>query len=481
MLIKQKLILGSLMVALFNILVVSIVLIYTTKNLDTALQQTNRYNVINANVREAMIEEKNYFLFRKKTIDSNNPYLEKFKLALSTAEESAKNDKNIKSLIDNYANYFEEIIVNGNINDESTKTLEMRAGTLKKCASDKFEYAQKRAESTQKRVYSSLLIGFFIIGGVSIGGGIFLSRLVTVPLKGLLDNAKKFSEGAVDTKIEVTTQDEIGNLGYVVNGIIENLNQTKQEFERQNKDLETKIDEYSKNLKDQQENIIQFEKTAAIEQFGNAIFLGFKTYLNTIKSLFDQLRARIVKDDKEINLYVKNIDEEINKITRINANILRYSKIPVLNFESINVNNVIEELLSLKGKEKNWENIKVVRRLSSNIPQIPLDAHQIRQVFDNLFTNACESMSQGGELIVTSNIGVEEVEIKITDAGSGIIRENLGKIFTPFFSTKSEGIGLGLTVVKEIISQHRGNIAVQSSVEKGTTFIIKLPVSQKQK
>jgi signal transduction histidine kinase len=103
------------------------------------------------------------------------------------------------------------------------------------------------------------------------------------------------------------------------------------------------------------------------------------------------------------------------------------------------------------------------------------DPEQLEQVFINLFTNALEAMEGSGELTVR---GVEEdhqVKITVSDTGRGMSEETVEKIFEPFFSTKDKGTGLGLAIVFNIIKRHRGDIGVESSEGKGTTFFITLP------
>jgi signal transduction histidine kinase len=113
----------------------------------------------------------------------------------------------------------------------------------------------------------------------------------------------------------------------------------------------------------------------------------------------------------------------------------------------------------------------------SQVPTFSFDPGQIRQVLINLFKNALEAMPQGGELTVTAAAQADIMVLKIADTGGGIPPEQLRNLFTPFYTTKRDGTGLGLTICRGLISQHRGEIIIESEVNRGTTCTIRLPLT----
>ncbi len=113
----------------------------------------------------------------------------------------------------------------------------------------------------------------------------------------------------------------------------------------------------------------------------------------------------------------------------------------------------------------------------SPIPTFAFDPGQIRQVLINLFKNALEAMLQGGELNVTAAVQSDTLVLTIVDTGSGIAPEQMPNLFTPFFTTKQGGTGLGLTICRGLISQHQGEISIASEVDRGTTCTIHLPLA----
>jgi signal transduction histidine kinase len=110
------------------------------------------------------------------------------------------------------------------------------------------------------------------------------------------------------------------------------------------------------------------------------------------------------------------------------------------------------------------------------VPTFAFDPGQIRQVLLNLFKNALEAMPGGGELSVIVESEADHLVLRITDTGHGITPEQMRHLFTPFFTTKERGTGLGLTIVRGLISQHQGEISIESEVNRGTTYIIRLPL-----
>jgi two-component system, NtrC family, sensor kinase len=157
--------------------------------------------------------------------------------------------------------------------------------------------------------------------------------------------------------------------------------------------------------------------------------------------------------------------------------LLKFSRKTLPKFETINLNEVIEGVLPLLSYHKLPASaINIVKDLNADIPPINGDLNQLQEVFLNLFINAYQSMQNGGTLTVkTDQVHGKQVEIKITDTGCGIPQDNLKNIFMPFFSTKKEGTGLGLPICYNIIKNHNGTVDVESQLNKGTSFIVKLP------
>jgi signal transduction histidine kinase len=141
----------------------------------------------------------------------------------------------------------------------------------------------------------------------------------------------------------------------------------------------------------------------------------------------------------------------------------------------------LEKSILLSKYKLTLQNIQIKMDLYPEIPKVLGDFNQLQQCLLNLIFNAADAMPDGGSLSMDSSFFPDKglVEIKVTDTGRGIAREDLSKVFDPFFSTKMEGkgLGLGLSVVYAIIDRHKGNISAESRPGKGTVFTITLPVN----
>ncbi len=142
--------------------------------------------------------------------------------------------------------------------------------------------------------------------------------------------------------------------------------------------------------------------------------------------------------------------------------------------EKQDINKIVDSSITISNVP---ENIKVERKLAKKAIAT-VDEKQLQRVFLNLTKNAVQAMPDGGKLTVKTNETKDHIEIEFTDTGTGISEENMSKIFTPLFTTKAKGIGMGLLICKKIVEQHNGTIDAKSKGGKGTTFTIRLPKTE---
>jgi two-component system NtrC family sensor kinase len=195
--------------------------------------------------------------------------------------------------------------------------------------------------------------------------------------------------------------------------------------------------------------------------------------------MFAKLTSNSPRLDPLLKKDLAVIIDETNRCAKIVNGLLDFSRESIPQKKPASLNNVMEATLVLIGRQSIFHNIHFVRNYQPDLPLIPVDENQIEQVFINMLLNAGQSMPGGGSIRIETYTENEEFNcVKITDTGTGITEENLGKIFDPFFTTKDDkGAGLGLSISYGIIERHGGKIEVQSNVRKGTTFTIKLPLS----
>jgi two-component system NtrC family sensor kinase len=178
---------------------------------------------------------------------------------------------------------------------------------------------------------------------------------------------------------------------------------------------------------------------------------------------------------------LETVAKEASRCRDIVRGLLDFARQRKLQSEDIDLNQILIELLSLVSNQPSFQKVEIVKILDPSLPLMSGDPVQLKEVFSNILSNAGEAMPEGGRMTVTSkfNNGGRTIEVSIRDTGCGIPTANLNKIFMPFFTTKKigQGTGLGLAIAYGIVKMHRGSIEVESTEGKGTTFVVKLPVS----
>ncbi|UCD71357.1 MAG: GAF domain-containing protein [Syntrophobacterales bacterium] len=232
-------------------------------------------------------------------------------------------------------------------------------------------------------------------------------------------------------------------------------------------------------LKATQETLLQSEKLAALGEMAASVAHEIKNPLVSIGGFTRRLYKKLDNGLYEKG-YAEVIIKEVNRLEGILNDILSFSNASKVVFEKFDLNRIIEETLIGMEDELKSQGIEVEQSLDSNLPEIPCDYRQIKQVFINLCSNSRDAMAGGGRLTVKSfplsQEGRDYIGIEIGDTGGGIPFEVLHNIFNPFFTTKGWGTGLGLAICHRIVDGHRGVIEVDNDPGRGVTFIVKLPV-----
>jgi len=169
------------------------------------------------------------------------------------------------------------------------------------------------------------------------------------------------------------------------------------------------------------------------------------------------------------------IEKNIEYSNKVITDLLEYSREIRLELAETNPKSITKEALSLVQFPLN---IKVFDATKIE-PKINVDSERMQRVFVNIIKNAIDAMAEGGKLTITSNESKGGLEIAFTDTGVGMSKETLDMIWTPLFTTKAKGMGLGLPICKRIVEAHEGNISVESKAGKGTTFKVTIPIRPK--
>ncbi len=226
--------------------------------------------------------------------------------------------------------------------------------------------------------------------------------------------------------------------------------------------------------------LIQSERLATIGRMSALVAHEIRNPLSSIglntELLEDELdEAQLQKDDEPRKL-LRSISREVERLTEVTEEYLKFARLPKPHLIDENVNDILSDLFDFLQEEIRHADVNIDTRFAPNLPAIRADEGQLKQAFINIIRNSLESMQNGGNLSVTTGTSEDHVVITITDTGSGIDNQNLDRIFDPFFSTRNGGTGLGLSLTQQIVNEHRGVIQCESQPQKGTSFIITLPV-----
>ena len=245
-------------------------------------------------------------------------------------------------------------------------------------------------------------------------------------------------------------------------------------------DLENNPSSYQiiiKNLtqeKRSKQRLIRSEKLATTGRISRSIAHEVRNPLTNINLALDHLVEEL-PEDGDYAIYTEIISRNSKRINDLITELLNSAKPSDLQLSRSSVNQVVQEAIELARDRLHLNGIKLHTKIKEEF-ELDLDKEKFKTAILNLIINAIEANDKrNGEIYIRIFSSLSEVHIEIKDNGKGIEKEFLMKLFDPFFTGKTEGMGLGLTSTQNIIIQHGGNIDVDSEVGKGTIFIVNLP------
>jgi two-component system NtrC family sensor kinase len=330
-------------------------------------------------------------------------------------------------------------------------------------------------------VIHSILIALFIV--------FFTRAFFSLPVQRLIKGTREVSKMHLDRPVAEIGQGELGELARSFNTMREQLQHSLDEQARFTHTLETTVAERTEALKAAHHKLLQTDRLASLGQLSASVAHEINNPLSGVLNL-GMLVQRIVKDDgippgrvPEVKKYLGQIVNETSRAGRIVSDLLTFSRRSKPQRVSVDVNGIVRSTLSLVGHKLKLMNVEAVEELASDLPLVHCDASQVQQVVMNLVMNGAEATRPKGEGTVCVRTGpgprAGTIALEVADNGEGITKENLGKLYQPFFTTKEEGkgVGLGLAVVYGIVQAHGGEIEVASSPGAGTSFRVVLPVA----
>jgi signal transduction histidine kinase len=270
------------------------------------------------------------------------------------------------------------------------------------------------------------------------------------PLRRLSEGARQLARGDWGQRVEVRGRDEVADLSRDFNAM-------------------------AAALEEREQRLIRSERLAAIGRMAAHIAHEVRNPLSSI-GLNAELLEDELSESREGARLCRAIQGEVDRLNALTEEYLRFARLPQPKPEQHEVGPILTSLVEFIAGEAQARGVSITTDVEPALPALGVDEAQLRQAVLNLCRNAVEAMTSGGTLTVRAIAGASGVEVAISDTGPGIALEDRARIFEPFFSTKEHGTGLGLALTQHIVTAHGGSIDVDSTLGKGTTFRIRLPL-----
>jgi len=332
-------------------------------------------------------------------------------------------------------------------------------------------------------LFSGVLLAGLLFGLIVSG---YIGSLLSRPIRELKGLVQRFSAGERDLRIETSSGDEIGELAREFNSMTAALRQRETAIYDLNRSLEKKVQERTVELEDKnlllvktQGELVRAEKLAAVGELAAGVAHEINNPMAIIRGnaevlMMDLQPGHQNREEAEI------IAQQVARVERIVGNLLSFARHQRRSLKPVSLDQILEEILQQVRHHVPLDGIDVRREYGMGTTVIDGDENQLRQVFTNLIVNAVQSMEQGGILTVQTSIDTtaQNSRTEIGDTGNGIPPDQIKDIFTPFFTTRETGTGLGLSVSYGIVRNHGGTIAVRSEPGAGSLFTVTLPLRQ---
>ncbi len=302
-------------------------------------------------------------------------------------------------------------------------------------------------------------------GAVAICGVVIvvLASTINRPMIELQEQMERVGDGDLTASVTFAKRnDEIGDLGRNFNLMVQQLRESRDEIEHLHRTLLSRAEHF-----------------ATLGELATGLAHEIRNPLAGIAGVIE-IVGRDLPASSPAKAVVKDVREEINQINRILTDLLGTARPRTAEMRLSDLNTTVEHAVMLVRQQVLSKPIKIEFTPGANLPEVDHDSDQIHQVLLNLLLNSVQAIEGPGEVRVAvfARDDGEDAVIAVSDSGHGIPAEHLPNIFRPFYTTKGDGTGLGLSLAKRIIEGHHGRIEVESSSGKGTTFSVTLPVRQ---
>jgi len=285
--------------------------------------------------------------------------------------------------------------------------------------------------------------------------------LVERPLEELMDTIERVRHGDLSTRVEFAKRDDdIGRLGRQFNEMVEQLNESRR-----------KLEEFHRR------EMARAEHLATLGELAAGLAHEIRNPLAGIAGVVEVM-SKDLPAGSSSRAVMGDVQREIRHIQDILNDLLFYARPRPPAFHASDLNATIEQAVMLARQQVRNKPVQIMFTPNPSLPLLDHDPALIQQVVLNLLLNGIQAISRAGKVEVTSALKGDQAIIEVADTGKGIPAEALPKIFKPFFTTRSEGTGLGLSLANGIVQSHGGRIEVSSTPTKGSRFRVELPLKR---
>ncbi len=324
---------------------------------------------------------------------------------------------------------------------------------------DQWQLLQVTEEKNNLRSERLRIMAFAALGVFSVLCAFFLYILYTHILGPIRELALKTGSSVRESSI-----DEVDSLQHSLGGMMRDFDETSEELVRSRKHL------------------LQAERMAMVGELAAGV-------AHTIRNPFTSIKMRMFSLGRSLKLTeaqdedLRVISDEISRIDKIVENFLEFARPPKLRLQECSLGELINAVLTLLEYRLRAYNVELDYTFRSELGKVKVDPDRIKEALANLIINGCEAMEKGGRIFINETREKNETMgeaavITISDSGPGIPDSIRDKVTTPFFTTKEDGSGLGLSIVARIIKEHNGKLVISSEPEQGATFVIILPMGE---
>jgi signal transduction histidine kinase len=265
----------------------------------------------------------------------------------------------------------------------------------------------------------------------------------------------------------------------VVGFLTQQLAETNRMRARSYRTVAEQLADANRNLRAAEAAVRRSDRLAALGQLTAGLAHELRNPLSTIKTSAEMLGKTVPEDNAVAKEVAGYISTEVDRTNSLITRFLEFARPVKLRLDAVDVTTVIDQAISQVERHSPPLPVSIYRNYSPDAPPILLDAELMERVFYNLLLNAAQASPAQGAITVKTRAAGDSIEVSIIDRGSGIDPKHLENIFNPFFTTKPEGVGLGLAIVSKIVDEHHGKIVVESHPGEGSIFRVYLPVGRK--